>query len=78
MPYAKPETRTRAVKVSFGRGVANDDHLRAVIQSAVERHHVITQRATWLLKLYCLSCNVEELVAFDEELVKHCLFISSG
>ena len=56
MPYVEPNMRIKAVKVSFGSGVANDIRLKEVICSTVERHNVIAQQATWLLKLYCLNC----------------------
>ena len=56
MPYAKPNMCIKAIKVSFGLGVANDIRLKEVICSAVERHNIIAQWATWLLKLYCLNC----------------------
>src|SRR5262249_23238320 len=67
----------RTVKVSFGRGFGNNTTLPQDIRDAVVRHHVIRQRATWLLKLYLLE-NEAERAHLDEELVRFCLFVAAG
>lgn len=76
-PSPTPEPRP---SVSFGSGVADDIRLKEAIRSTVERHCTLAQRATWLLKLYCLECREEEpLCRLDKDsLVLHCLNVATG